>query len=90
MPRPLASRRARLPPATGAALSFTLAVPAPAWPATVDVTYTWLSSRAVGQVRMSDPQDGHCYTVHELTSNALRGTFGWVHNDTDKAVFLYS
>jgi len=72
-------------------LLLTVAVPAPAWPATGTVTITIRHANSPGQgtqARLTNPQDGHCYTLRELAPS-IQGDIWGVDNGTDKKLSLY-
>jgi len=69
MTHPSASRWARLPLATGAALLLTLAVPASAWPQDTDVFLGVIDHTGHrSHSGITNLQSGKCYTIHELSS----------------------
>ncbi|WP_055590157.1 hypothetical protein [Peterkaempfera griseoplana] len=82
---------AKAPLAAGAALLLTLAVPTSAWAANGTVSLTVVAANgATEQLNVTNPTDGHCYTVQEVAPHLAGATFQAVTNNTDKVIDAYA
>ncbi|WP_377273177.1 hypothetical protein [Peterkaempfera sp. SMS 1(5)a] len=91
MDRAHVSAWSKIPPAAGAALLLTLAVPTSAWPANGTVSLTIVAPDGASEhLNVTNPVDGHCYTVAEVAPHLAGGTIRAVTNNTDKVIDAYS